>query len=203
MINKKRLEELKVCQQFVKCFNSKYGKTYSEPELVPESKEAPDCIARDISNPKIICHFEITKSSPEEAKNMGIYSEHELFSESQDEYSEYLKQASVLYTLLVSNKAAKYSTEFKSQLIILLEGANIDYEDEDIKIIVSKIFGTRKWQEKLKKLGFKEVWYVSTKDIFKFYPLDNFALFTKGAVGAADCKRFKEMILPEIIQTGF
>lgn len=170
MVNKKRLVELKVCRQFVKYFNYKYTKTYSEPELVDESKDAPDCISTDITNPDIIYQFEITKSSPEEAENLGKDSEHEFFYESRNEHDLYSKQASVLYSILKA-KSSKYSTEFKATFIILLEGASIEYEDKDIQIIVSKILNSEQWQEELKKLGFKEIWYVSIKDIFKFYPL--------------------------------
>lgn len=171
-LSKKKQIELKVCQQFVKCFNSKYEKRYSEPETVPESKEPPDCISINLANSTPTYQFEVTKASPEEAKNIGRDREHEFFSESKDEYNEYLKQTTILYNILEKGKAAKYSAEFKSSLIILLEGANIEYYDNgDIQIIATKIFSDGQWQKRLKKLGFKEIWYVSTKDIFQLYPI--------------------------------
>lgn len=169
VFNKKKQVELKVCQKFVRCFNSKYEKRYSEPELVSENREAPDCISTDIKNPSITYQFEVTKSSPKEAENMGKDGEHEFFSESRDEFGGYLKQAAIIYDFLKS-KATKYSSKFKTSLIILLEGATIDFVDSDIEIIASKVFSDRPWQEKLKGLGFKEIWYVSTKDIFQLFP---------------------------------
>lgn len=171
VLNKKKQIELRVCQQFVKYFNRKYKKRYLEPELIPESEEAPDCVTSDALNPKIKHHFEITEATPDEAKNMGKDCEHEFLSEVRDEQSEYLKQAFALYSLLESRKAMKYPTLFKSQLIILLKGANIEYYDGDIETLSSKVYTDRPWQEKFRNLGFKEVWYVSTRDLFKFYPL--------------------------------
>lgn len=173
MINKKRLVELKVCQQFVQCFNSKYVKTYSEPQLVPDRKEFPDCIVNSICNPNISYELEVTKSSPEEAKGLGKDKEYESYHEWRGEYFAGLNNiiGSQLYEILNLGKATKYPKNVKASLILLLEGANINYEDRDIARITSMFFPVDEWQKKLKMLGFKEIWYVSMKAVFKFYPL--------------------------------
>lgn len=173
MDRKKRLVELKICKQFVRCFNAKYGKTYLEPQLTFNREEFPDCIVNSIVNPKISYELEVTTSSPQEAKGLGKYQEYEVYREWRGEYLDGLNNiiGSQLYEILNLGKAAKYPKNVKVSLILLLEGANINYEDKDIALITSRFFPADEWQKKLKMLGFKEIWYVSTKDIFKFYPL--------------------------------
>lgn len=158
---KKEKIELAVCKKFVELYNKKFKKDFSGPSL--SNGQPPDCITYNRNDEKDFFELEVTVASPEEAENFGRNKEYESIAD----LNNFNSQISRIYSDIKNGKI--YDEKTKSKLTLLLQASNIEYDDEDLSKITKIIGASNIWREKFRQLGFKQIWYVSTKNIYNIF----------------------------------
>lgn len=164
-VTKKQEIELAVAKAFVDYYNSNFGKDFVKPVL---GEDPPDCISYSASDPKTTLKMEVMKSSPDETASLNKTHFYEI-TLSLNEMSDQLKE---LAQDVKRRKA--YEPNFSRELVLLLEQATIHFGSDDKDMVwYLKELRTQGVQKQFADLGYKEIWYVTPKKSYKFYPCNN------------------------------
>ena len=154
-------DELHVAEKFINYLNQIYKKDFVLP-FHPKEDISIDALTHRKSNPNEILKMQIVSSDFKAMESLGKEETYTTFRD----VTEKIRDCIVIPIL---HKTNRYSTDFKKDIILLLNGWRTVTE-EDLNHFKTRILNS---YFILKKTGFKEIWFVSEKydgPIYRLWP---------------------------------